>query len=410
MKAPGQPLKPDSQSPQFFRKNGIDASWERYNARWREPAQVASLWQDATATDSRLLGHIAIGRWWETLADCGITLLVTREYEHLVIAMNAASRRPVVTYLHLPHPSGLAVDRNRGIVHIASTRNPNQVIDLTPATGILPRLDVKVDPPQDLPLMPLRTRFLPGCLYLHDMAVIDGNLYANAVGQNAVVRLDDNGQFERVWWPRCIETNAGPVFTRNHIQLNSIAAGLSIASSFFSASADRLMSRCPGHKNFPVNRRGVIFSGETREPIAHGLTRPHSARLFGGKIWVNDSGYGNLSVAEGERCLPVVKLPGWTRGLCFCRQIAFVGTSQVLPRFQQYAPGLDAKKSICGVHAVDTETGNILGSLLWPHGNQIFALDWLPITFTSGFPFTAGRPATARQKKLFYAFDTRKET
>jgi uncharacterized protein (TIGR03032 family) len=353
----------------------LDGLWARHNAEWREPAQVASYWQEAATTDPRLLEATVHGRWWDLLAETGITLLVTREYEHLVMALRASSAGPAVSYLRLPHPSGLAADRERGVVHVASTRNPNQVYDFQPTTGVLPRLDVRGEAPSGQPLVPVRSRFLPGCLYMHDLALIGGALHANAVGHNAVVRLDADGRYERVWWPRCIETADGPVFGQNHLQLNSIAASGDLASSYFSASTDKLSPRRPGHRNFPVDRRGVVFSGATREPIARGLTRPHSARLHAGQVWVDNSGYGELVVVADGRIEPVARLPGWTRGLCFYEGLAFVGTSRVIPRFRQYAPGLDVESSTCGVHAVDIQSGKVLGSLLWPRGNQIFALD-----------------------------------
>ena len=97
--------------------------------------------------------------------------------------------------------------------------------------------------------------------------------------------------------------------------------------------------------------------------------------------------------------------PGWTRGLAFCGNVAFVGTSRVLPRFRRYAPGLDRSASVCGVHAVDTRSGRVLGSLIWPFGNQIFGIEHAPRRFTSGFPLPVGRPrALARIRKLFYSF------
>ncbi len=386
-----------------------EALWSEHHARWRDPAQVASHWEDAGRTDPRLLRHVARGPWWDTLAASQVTLLVTREYEHLVLALRADDRGPVVSYMPLPHPSGLAVDRARGVVHVASTRNPNQVYDLMPVTGQTPRLDVAPGSRgagrQERPLAPVRSRFLPGCLYLHDLALVGGDLYANAVGQNAVVRLREDGRHEPVWWPRCIETKEGPIFGRNHLQLNSIAAGADLRGSFFSASTDTPSARRPGHRNFPVDKRGVVFSGETREPVARGLTRPHSARLHGGRVWVDNSGYGELGVAEGGGFSPVARLPGWTRGLCFHGAVAFVGTSRVIPRFRRYAPGLDVDRSVCGVHAVDTRTGETLGSLVWPCGNQIFAIDWMPSRETSGFPRVAGAGrARGRERELFYTF------
>lgn len=387
--------------------------WARHSAEWRDTAQVCSQWREAKALDPELLRFNASRGWWDLLAEREITLLVTREYEHLVMALSAPEGRPHISYLPLPHPSGLAVDRETGTVTIASTRNPNQLFDFRPATGCLARRDVETEASEALPLLPVRSRFFPGCLYLHDLALIGGELYGNAVGHNAVVRFDASGGYERVWWPRSIETEAGPVFAQNHLQLNSIAPGLDLAASYFSASTDRISARRPGHKNFPVDRRGVLFSGATREVIARGLTRPHSARLHAGKVWVDNSGYGELGYARDGGFEVAARLPGWTRGLCFHSAssgpehaaVAFVGTSRVIPRFRQYAPGLDVESSTCGVHAVDPGTGRLLASLTWPAGNQIFAIDWLPAAVSTGFPFTAGRArGSRREKTLFYAY------
>lgn len=389
-------------------KEETEALWRHHNAEWRDTAQVISLWAEAGDIDSRLIKPVVKGRWWEILSDCKATLLVTREYEHLVMAMTVRNSRPLISYMAMPHPSGLAVDRVRNVVHLASTRNPNQVYDLMPVEQLMHRSDVKIEKLKDRPLVPVRSRFFPGSLYIHDLALIGDALYANAVGQNAVVRLPENGAVERAWWPRCIETSGVPVFDRNLIQLNSIAAGTDIATSYFSASTDKISSRRPGDKNFLVDGRGVIFSGEAREAIARGLTRPHSARLLGKTLWVDNSGYGEFGRIESGKFEPVVKLQGWTRGLCFKDRIAFVGTSRVIPRFRQYAPGIELDKSVCGVHAIDTKSGRVLGSILWPSGNQIFAVEWMPSHAVTGLPFIFGRRRSPRREKLlFYAYQTR---
>jgi len=380
-----------------------DALWSRHSAEWRDTAQIASQWSEAADTDPALLSFTYGGAWWDVLAECGITLIVTREYEHLLMAIACPDGRPLTSFMRMPHPSGLAVDRQAGRVHVASTRNPNQVFDLMPVVDMTPRLDVSVEAVPERPLVPVLSRFFPGCLYMHDLAFVAGELHANAVGQNAIVRLNADGSYDRLWWPRCIETAGGIIFGQNHIQLNSIAAGDSLEKSYFSASSAEIESLRPGHPDYPVDGRGVIFSGETREPIARGLTRPHSARLHEGSLWVDNSGYGELGLAEGGRFVTVSRLPGWTRGLCFYGQVVFVGTSRVIPRFRQYAPGLDVDESVCAVHAVDCRTGKVLGSLSWPSGNQIFAIDWVPAAITTGFPFASTR-LTDREKLLFYAF------
>ncbi|MHB1536963.1 MAG: DUF4915 domain-containing protein [Acidimicrobiales bacterium] len=384
-------------------EDGADL-WKAHELRWRDPADAIGRWT-GSRVDPRLVRHRTVGDWWGTLERLGVTLLLTREYEHLVIALSVVSGRPALSYMPLPHPSGLVVDRRRGVVSVASTRNPNQVYELAPVVGALARSDMSPPLVEDRPLVPVRSTIHAGALYIHDLAYIGGELHANSVGQNAIVHLPSGGGQRRVWWPRAIERTGAPDFTRNWIQLNSIAAGADLSSSFFSASSETMSARRPGHRNYPVDRRGVLFSGATREPIARGMTRPHSARLHRGRIWVDNSGYGELGVARDGRFEVVHRLPGWTRGLCFCRGVAFVGTSRVIPRFSQYAPGLDAERSLCGVHAIDAASGAPLGSLLWPHGDQIFAVDWLPRSVSSGLPLRGARAGARRMRNLYYSFD-----
>jgi uncharacterized protein (TIGR03032 family) len=385
----------------------LEPRWVEHGTAWRDPAEVLSGWEGVGAVDGDLLRSRADQSFWDVLDRLRVTLLVSREYEHLLVALTVDEGRPVASHLRLPHPSGIAVDDDRGVVHVASTRNPNQIVDLAPVRGTLPRTDIPRESIGGGPLLPSRARFLPGALYLHDLALVGGRLHGNSVGQNAIVALPDDGGHEVVWWPKAVERDVGPDIGRNYLQLNSIAAGATLEQSFFSASAATPSRRRPGHRNWPVDGRGVIFSGATREPVATGLTRPHSARLYNGALWVDNSGYGELARLEGERFATVAKLPGWTRGLCFADGVAFVATSRVIPRFRQYAPGLDVDRSVCGVHALDATSGTVLGSLRWPYGNQIFAVEAMPRDFSLGFPFRSARPARERTRRLFYAFDFR---
>ncbi len=254
--------------------------------------------------------------------------------------------------------------------------------------------------------MPVAAHFFPGSLYIHELAIVDNGLYANAVGQNAVIRID-GASHAPVWWPHCIERRGVPDFGRNYIQLNSIAAGKTLKDSFFSASSDAIGKRFPGQRNYPVESRGVIFSGATREPVVRGLTRPHSARLWRRRLWVNNSGYGEFGTASDGAFATVTRLPGWTRGLTFAGGYAFVGVSRVIPRFSAYAPGLDGSTSVCGVFVVETNSGKVVASIIWPMGQQVFAVDWISARAASGFPYLAGRRNdTSRLERLFYSYRT----
>ena len=329
--------------------------WARHSAEWRDGAQVCSQWREAAETDPRLLEYTVSGKWWSVFLELNITLLITREYEHLAMALSAVNGRPRISFFPVPHPSGLTVDRAANRVLLASTRNPNQVYTFTPAGPGSVEKGI---------LAPVSSAFFPGSLYLHDLAMIGSSVYANAVGHNAVVRIEPDGSFEHAWWPKSIEENGRPIFERNYIQLNSIAAGKTLRTSFFTASSAGMGRLTPGHLNYKVDGEGVIFSGRTRAPVCSGLTRPHSARLKDGQVWVNNSGYGELGFVEDGRFEAIARLPGWTRGLCIVNDIAFVGTSRIIPRYAKYAPGLAGADSRCAVHAICCKSGK----LLWSHG------------------------------------------
>lgn len=373
--------------------------FERHDAEWRDPARAASLWPGDGEVDPELLATRVRGPFWAILEELDVTLLVSREYEHLLLALSVERGRPRVSYLPLPHPSGIAVDRRRAHVHVACTRNPNQVLLLRPA----------VPSGAERPtLLPVRSSLLPGSLYLHDLAFVGEALHANAVGCDAVVRLHEDGGYRLVWWPRCVTQAGGPVPGLNRLQLNSIAAGADLASSYFSASAERPGRRRPGQPSFPVDRRGVVFHGRSGEVVCRGLTRPHSARLAGGELWVANSGYGEVGAVRDGRFEPVTRLPGWTRGLCLLGAgagVAFAGTSRVLPRFRRYAPGLDVERSVCAVHAVDAATGRALASVAWPAGNQVFGIDWLPRGRAGGLPCSGSGPRSKEAaRRTFYSY------
>ena len=389
----------------------LNQMWDEHSAQWRDPLEIISNTQSASIVNSQLLQNIVSGRWWETIERLGITVFVTREYEHLVIAFCVLDGNPIISYFPLPHPSGMAFDQNTKTLYVASTRNPNQLFKFKPLSGTMLRSDLKSSRLESYlytkPMMPVSTQFLPGSTYLHDLAMVGDDLYANAVGQNAIIRMRTEGKYERVWWPKCIEKNDITHFDKNYLQLNSIAAGSSIEESYFSASTDIISSRRPGHRNFKVDKQGVIFSGKTRQPIVHGLTRPHSARLHRGTLWIDNSGYGELGYVDGSQYKKFVSLPGWTRGLMLEKSVAFVGSSRVIPRFRKYAPGLHVDQSVCGIFLVDISNQQTIGSTIWPFGNQVFSIVAIDAKVTAGFPSKVGtKRATLNEKALYYSFTT----
>ena len=85
----------------------LEAMSARHSAEWREPAQIISHWRAADHVDPALFQCKVEGKWWDLLAQEGITLLVSREYEHLLMAMYADDDGPAVSYMPLPPSLGI---------------------------------------------------------------------------------------------------------------------------------------------------------------------------------------------------------------------------------------------------------------------------------------------------------------
>jgi len=357
----------------------------------REPSEVICGDYKTNGLLPESLEYTIHGDFLSILEKLKITLLVSREYEHLVIALNSKKKKLRQSFIHLPHPSGIAVDIKTNKVYVAATRNPNQIVELAIANNPASKTKEKF-------LTPARVKYYGGAYYFHDLAFINGELYANSVGKNSVIKVDFNSSESDkvVWSPLSVKEN-----TRNHIQLNSIAAGKSLADSYFSASAEKPINFKPGDLKFPVDKTGVIFQGKNGKVAARGLTRPHSARLYRDKLWVDNSGYGEFGYIENGNFSSFAKLPGWTRGLCFKDDVAFVGVSKVIQKYKVYAPGIKEKQQQCGVYAINMNTKKIIGNIEWAYGNQIFGLEIISSDACNGFIFTNITKSTEQELNFF---------
>ena len=78
-------------------------------------------------------------------------------------------------------------------------------------------------------------------------------------------------------------------------------------------------------------RGGILMDVASGEVITRGLSMPHSPRWYAGRLWVCESGAGTLGFIDPNtgKYEPIAEVPGFTRGLDFAGNLAFVGLSQV---------------------------------------------------------------------------------
>jgi uncharacterized protein (TIGR03032 family) len=129
---------------------------------------------------------------------------------------------------------------------------------------------------------------------------------------------------------------------------------------------------------------GVLIEIETGRVLRHGLSMPHSPRWHNGKLWLLESGTGSIGYLDPctRRYERIAELPGFTRGLDFHGNLAFVGLSQV--RETAVFSGIPiAERPIeercCGVWVVDLTTGATVAFVKFEDALQeIFAVQALP--------------------------------
>lgn len=112
---------------------------------------------------------------------------------------------------------------------------------------------------------------------------------------------------------------------------------------------------------------GVVIDVPSGDIVAHGLSMPHSPRLHEGRLWLLNSGTGELGTIDtgSGSFTPVAFCPGYLRGLAMAGPYAIAGLSRArrnrtfstLPLGRTLAER--GEEDRCGIVVVDTRTGEI---------------------------------------------------
>jgi len=224
-------------------------------------------------------------------------------------------------------------------------------------------------------------RFVPregrvtGAIDMHDIGVGDigdgkiGTIFVNTAF-NCLATTSEIASFRPLWRPPFI----GALAREDRCHLNGLAMD-GTRPAYVTA-----VSRSDVADGWRDRRRdgGVIVDVASGEIVASGLSMPHSPRLYGGKLWLLDSGrgaFGSVDPATGAFDM-VAFCPGYARGLAFIGRYAVIGLSR--PRHNQTFEGLElqellaAKDAVarCGLLIVDIDTGQSVEWLRFEHTVQ----------------------------------------
>jgi uncharacterized protein (TIGR03032 family) len=118
---------------------------------------------------------------------------------------------------------------------------------------------------------------------------------------------------------------------------------------------------------------GIVMDVASGAVVMGGLSMPHSPRLYGGRLWLLNSGtgeFGWVDTAAG-RFEPIAFCPGYARGLAFAGDYAVIGLSR--PRGSRTFQGLPLDGALQS-HGASARTGLLVVNLATGA-----ATDWLRI-------------------------------
>lgn len=205
-----------------------------------------------------------------------------------------------------------------------------------------------------------RQGFITGDLDIHDLAIdSQGKLVFINTTYNCLATLSDRHSFKPLWMPPFITKLAAE--DRCHLNGLALVDGQPRYATAVSQS-DIVDSWREKRQD-----SGCVLDIPANQVVATGLSMPHSPRWYRDRLWVLNSGHGELGWIDLEQgqFQPLTFCPGYVRGLAFWGDYALVGLSK--PRDKTFqglaldgrlqAAAVDAR---CGLYVIDLRTGDIV--------------------------------------------------
>ena len=266
-------------------------------------------------------------------------------------------------------PLGLAVDGGRLAL---ATRHE---VTLLANAGLLAHDFLEQDPGRYDALYLPRATFHTGDLNTHDVAFQGQDLVLVNTRFCCLARLSTQFNFVPFWRPSFV-TDLVP---EDRCHLNGLA--MEDGQPRFVTALGTTDAAGAWRQN--KAQGGVLIEVASGQIVLRGLSMPHSPRCYGGRLWVLNSGTGELLLVDPVqgRSAPVCRLPGYLRGLAFVGPYALVGLSRI--RERHIFGGLPIQKDFdslrCGVAVVDLRSGRMAGLFEFTSGcEELYDVQFLP--------------------------------
>jgi uncharacterized protein (TIGR03032 family) len=300
----------------------------------------------------------------------GASLLVTTYQAGKLVIVRDEGDHLNTHFRTFQAPMGLALEGRR--LAVGTTIQVWEYVDV-------PAVTAKLEPPDrhDACFLP-RASHVTGNIQIHEMAWgYGGELWVVNTRFSCLCSLDRSASFAPRWRPPFV-TALEPT-DRCHLNGLAMVDGRPRYVTALGQTDEPAGWRANKAKG------GILMDVASGEVITRGLSMPHSPRWYAGRLWVCESGAGTFGFIDQStgRYEPIVEVPGFTRGLDFAGNLAFVGLSQVretavfsgIPITER----LSAEERTCGVCVVDIARGEPVALLRFEEGVQeVFAVQVLP--------------------------------
>jgi uncharacterized protein (TIGR03032 family) len=272
-----------------------------------------------------------------------------------------------VGFYQFERPMGLAVSPDRWVLAAR-----DQVWTLRSAPQVAPRLNPvgRYDG-----CFAARSSVVTGDIQAHEVGLSPDRVWVVNTLFNCVCTVDEQYSFVADWRPPFVSGLAAE--DRCHLNGLAIVDG---RPRYLTALGETDTPR-----GWRPNKAtgGCLLEVPTGNVLARGLSMPHSPRVHGGRVWLLESGRGHLSVLDPGtgRANAVATLPGFTRGLAFHGELAFVGLSKIreTATFGGLPLDSDRDRLKCGLAVVDLSSGRTAALLEFQSGvEEVFDVQVVP--------------------------------
>jgi uncharacterized protein (TIGR03032 family) len=309
------------------------------------------------------------------LRQLGASLLVTTYQAGKLVMVRDEGDHLNTHYRAFQSPMGLALADGGGRFAIGTTL---QVWEFRDVPSVTRRLEPAGR--HDACFLP-RSSHVTGNVLIHEMAYgAGGQLWFANTRFSCLATLDPESSFVPRWRPPFV-TELEP---SDRCHLNGLGMVDGKPKYVTALGETNVMAGWRPNKA----RGGILMDVDSGAILSRGLSMPHSPRWYGGRVWVCESGSGTLGYVDLNtgRYEAVAAVPGFTRGLDFVGDLAFVGLSQVresavfsgIPITERLTP----EQRTCGVCVVDLRRGETVALLKFTSGVQeVVAVALLPRRF-----------------------------